>query len=159
MHQFMHHLIPCFMNHVDFKDCIYGLFISLSNAVFPQFCVSVLFSPLFRSQKWPKRVVGSTSTSNEGFDQIRFCTLQNAQNFGTLVKYRSIWGERQIDLDMLGSSIKHNLESRNWLPLCSDLMPPLAALIKEVYSNLYPFYFIWWSLLDYLDLRWRILYY
>ena len=30
-----------------------------------------------------KRVVGSTSTSDEEFDQIRFHTLPNAQNFET----------------------------------------------------------------------------
>ena len=83
-----------------------------------------------------KRVVRSTSTTDEDFDQIRFSTLQNAQKFEKLVKYMSIWGERQINLDELDYSIKYNPESRSWLPLCFDLVPPPAALIREFYLNL-----------------------
>ena len=83
-----------------------------------------------------KRVVGSTSTSNEEFDQIRFHTLPNAQKFETLVKYRSIWNERQSNLDELDLFFKQNLESRRWLPLCTSLVSPSAALIREFYSNL-----------------------
>ena len=66
-----------------------------------------------------KRVVGSTSIFDEDFDQIRFSTLQNAQKFEKLVKYRSIWGERQINLDELDPFVT-NLESRSWLSLCFD---------------------------------------
>ena len=82
-----------------------------------------------------KRVVGSTSISNEEFDQIRFHTLPNAQKFETLVKYRSIWNERQSNLDELDLFFKKNLESRSWLPLCTSLVSPSAALIREFYSN------------------------
>ena len=60
-----------------------------------------------------KRVVGSTSISNEEFDQIRFHTLPNAQKFETLVKYKSIWNERQSNLDELDLFFKKNLESRS----------------------------------------------
>ena len=52
-----------------------------------------------------KRVVGSTSSSNEEFDQIWFHTLPNAQKFENLVKYSSIWSERKINLDELVISL------------------------------------------------------
>ena len=140
----MYHLSLCFMHHVDFKDCIYLLFISLFNEVCPWFCVflplQILEIALKKSRNIKtkaKRVVGSISTFTEDFDQTRFCTLQNAQEFESLVQYRSIWVERQVNLDDLDCFVKHNLESRSWLPLCSDLMPPPAALIREFYSNLF----------------------
>ena len=52
-----------------------------------------------------KRVVGSNSTSDEEFYRIRFHTLPNAKKFETSVKYRSIWSERQINLDELNPFI------------------------------------------------------
>ena len=64
-----------------------------------------------------KRVPGSTSKLVEVFDQTRFLVLQNAHKFDALVKYRSIWGERQVSLDELYPSIRINLESRGWLSL------------------------------------------
>ena len=57
--------------------------------------------------------------------------------FDTLIKYKSIWPERQINLDELPLFVHRNLQCRNWLSLCKDLQPPLATLIKEFYSNLY----------------------
>ena len=135
------------MHHVDFKDCIYLLFISFSNEVCHWFCVFPLLQILEMAPKKSrniktkaKRVVGSTSASIEDFDQTRFCTLQNAQEFEPLVQYRSIWVERQVILDDLDCSIKHNLESRSWLPLCFDLMPLPIALIGEFYSNLFIYF-------------------
>ena len=83
-----------------------------------------------------KRVFGSSFEPIVEFDQTRFYTLQNEQKFETLVKYRSIWGERQINLDELDHSIHRNLESRKWLSLCSNLDFPPTTLIKELYSNL-----------------------
>ena len=83
-----------------------------------------------------KGVVRSTSTFDEEFDQIWFHTLPNAQKFETLVKYRCILSERQINLDELDPFFKQNLESRSWLPLCSGLVSPATALIRELYSNL-----------------------
>ena len=67
-------------------------------------------------------MVGSTSTSDEEFDQIRFHTLPNAQKLETLVMNRSIWSERKINLDELDPFVKQNLESRSWLPLCTGLL-------------------------------------
>ena len=58
------------------------------------------------------------------------------KHFDSLVKYRSIWGERQINLDKLDHFVFQNLKSRKWLPLYYDLVPPLATLIREFYSNL-----------------------
>ena len=60
-----------------------------------------------------KRVVGSTSTSDEEFDRIRFHTLPNAQKFEALVQYRFIWSERQINLFELDPFVKQNLDSRS----------------------------------------------
>ena len=62
--------------------------------------------------------------------------MQNAQKFESLVKYRSIWGDRQDNLDELDRSIHRNLDSRKCLSLCFDLEPPLATLIREFYLNL-----------------------
>ena len=77
-----------------------------------------------------KRVFGSSSEPVEEFDQTRFPTLQNAQKFESFVKYRSIWGERQVNLDELDCSILRNLESRKWLSLCFDLEPPPTNSIQ-----------------------------
>ena len=46
------------------------------------------------------------------------------------------WSTTKILLDELDPSICRNLESRVWLPLHHDLIPPPVALIKEFYSNL-----------------------
>ena len=42
-----------------------------------------------------------------------------------------------MNLDELPLSVHRNLQCRNWLSLCKDLQPPLAALIREFYSNLH----------------------
>ena len=73
-----------------------------------------------------KRVFESTSEPVEVFDQTRFHVFQNFQKFDTLVKYRSIWGERQVSLNELDPSIRRNLESRGCLSLCHDLIPSLT---------------------------------
>ena len=83
-----------------------------------------------------KRVFKSSFELVEVFDQTRFHVFQNFQKFDTLLKYRSIWGERQVILDELDPSIRRNLESKGWLPLCHDLIPPLATLVREFYLNL-----------------------
>ena len=84
-----------------------------------------------------KRVSGSSSKPVVAFNQIRFETVTNEQMFETLIKDRSIWAERQINLDELPLSVHRNLQCRNWLTLCKDLQPLPAALIREFYSNLY----------------------
>ena len=83
-----------------------------------------------------KRVSEFSSKPVEVLDQTRFHIFQNAQKFESLVKSRFVWSERQTNLDELDRSMYHNLESRKWLSLCSDLVPPPTALIREFYSNL-----------------------
>ena len=70
------------------------------------------------------------------FDQLRFEMHADEQTFETLIKYRSIWGERQINLDELHPSVRENLQSRHWLSLCTNIQSPPADLIGEFYSNL-----------------------
>ena len=70
------------------------------------------------------------------FDQLRFETHADKQTFETLIKYKSIWEERQINLDELHPSIHGNLQSRHWLSLCTNIQPPPTDLIREFYSNL-----------------------
>ena len=84
-----------------------------------------------------KRVSGSSSKPVVAFNQIRFETVTNEKMFETLIKDRSIWAERQINLDELPLSVHRNLQCRNWLTLCKDLQPLPAALIREFYFNLY----------------------
>ena len=83
-----------------------------------------------------KRVSESSSKPAEVFDQTRFHIFQNYQKFESLVKFRSIWGERQVNLDELDHSMYQNLESRKWMSLSSNLVPSPIALIREFYSNL-----------------------
>jgi len=73
-----------------------------------------------------KKVFESTSALVIEFDHIRF------PNF----KYRSIWEERQENLDELDPSIHRNLQSRNLLSLCSNFVCPPATLFREFYANL-----------------------
>ena len=83
-----------------------------------------------------KRVVGSTSASDEEFDRVQFHSLPNAQKFETLVQYKSLWSEEWINLEELDPFIWQKLDSRGWLPLCFDLVSPLVALIREFYLNI-----------------------
>ena len=52
------------------------------------------------------------------------------------MKYTSILGEREIVLSELDPSTRRNFVSRHWISLCEVSDPPLAALIREFYSNL-----------------------
>ena len=83
-----------------------------------------------------KRVSRSSFEPIVEFDRTRFHTLQNEQKIETLIKYRSIWRERQINLDELYRSVHRNLGSRKWFSLCSDLEPPPTTLIRDFYLNL-----------------------
>ena len=75
------------------------------------------------------------SSSRESFDSSRFQTLSDFQKFAILIKYRFIWSERVVVLDELSSSIGQNFEFKGWLSICSNLVSPLAAIIREFYSN------------------------
>ena len=50
--------------------------------------------------------------------------------------FRSVWAERKVNLDELDLEIRRNFERWGWLPLLEVEHPPLAALIREFYSNL-----------------------
>ena len=61
----------------------------------------------------PRRVKrGKSKTASEPevvFDQLRFEMHLGEQTFEILIKYRYIWGERQINLDELHPSVRGNL--------------------------------------------------
>ena len=77
------------------------------------------------------RNLASSSSTSPLVDRVRFLSAKTKEVYETLTKYRSIWGEREIVLDELDPSI-----CRNWVSLCGVSDPPLAALIREFYSNL-----------------------
>ena len=70
------------------------------------------------------------------FDQLRFEMHASEQTFETLINYRSIWRERQTNLDELHPFVRGNLQSKHWLSLCTNIRPPPADFIKEFYLNL-----------------------
>ena len=79
---------------------------------------------------------GSSSSGLAYFDRVRFLIDKCEETYETLTKYRFIWGEREIILSELDPSICRNFVSSNWVSLCEVFDPPLAALIREFYSNL-----------------------
>ena len=79
----------------------------------------------------------STTTSTLVFESDRFRTEKNQETYEKLNIYRSVWAERKVILDELDSAIRRNFESRGWLPLLDVQHPPIAALIREFYSNLF----------------------
>ena len=79
---------------------------------------------------------GSSSSGSAYFDRVRFLIDKCEKTYETLTKYRSIWGEREITLSELDPSIRRDFVSRNWASLCEVSDPPLAALIRDFYSNL-----------------------
>ena len=83
-----------------------------------------------------RRVHGAAFELEVVFDQSRFETHIDEQTFETLIKYRSIWGERKINLDELHPFVCRNLQFRHWLSLCTNIQPLPADLIREFYSNL-----------------------
>ena len=47
-----------------------------------------------------------------------------------------VWADSKVILDEVDPKICSNFERRGWLPLLEVEHPPLAALIREFYSNL-----------------------
>ena len=86
-------------------------------------------------KKKVKCVSGSSSQLVE-HEPTRFQTSASFEKYEKLIKFKSICGEREIHLDELEAPICRNLEYRGWLPLCQNLVPPPALLIKEFYANL-----------------------
>lgn len=71
------------------------------------------------------------------FDHIRFPDFENEKLFETMIEYRSIWEERQVNLDEIYPFFHRNLQSRNWLSSCSNLVCLPATLVREFYANLF----------------------
>ena len=136
----MHRMSICIIHHVDFKiTFLYPIY--FSNAVYP--CVFFVFLFLFlplRTQKWllrkPPLKVSKSTSSSKVFDSTRFHSFKNFEIYDTLIKFRSIWSERNVNLDELVPFVQQNLESRGWLSICSDLVSPPTTIIREFYSNM-----------------------
>ena len=122
MHQFMHHLCLCICIIQILKIAYILCLISLQCSLPLVLCFVLCFLSLYILAMAPKnarkfkskakRVSGSFSKPVEVFDQTRFHVFQKFQNFDSLVKYRFIWGERQVNLDDLDHSVFQNLEFR-----------------------------------------------
>ena len=57
--------------------------------------------------------------------------------FEKLNSKRKIWAKHSVILNEVNPAIKANLESRGWLSLLEIDHPPLTALIREFFSNLF----------------------
>ena len=78
----------------------------------------------------------TTSTSTLAFDSERFWFEKNQEAYEKLNIFRSVWAERKFVSDELDPKMRRNFEHRGWLSLLDISHPPLAALIREFYSNL-----------------------
>ena len=74
----------------------------------------------------------SSSSASPLVDRVRFLSTKIEEVYGTLTKYKSIWGEKEIILDEIDPSISRNLVFRNWVSLCDVSDPPPTVLIKRV---------------------------
>ena len=79
----------------------------------------------------------ATSTSTPAFNSDRFRFEKNQEAYKKLNIFRSVWAERKVVLDELDSEIRRNFKCRGWLPLLHFYHPPLTALIREFYLNLF----------------------
>ena len=70
------------------------------------------------------------------FRSDRFRSMKNQEAYEKLNIFRPVWAERKVILDEVDPEICRNFERRGWLPLLEVEHPPLAALIREFYSNL-----------------------
>ena len=77
----------------------------------------------------------TTSTSTLAFDSDRFRFEKNQETYEKLNIFRFMWAERKVVLDELDPKIRRNFERRGWLSLLDISHSPLAALIREFYSN------------------------
>ena len=70
------------------------------------------------------------------FRSDRFRSMKNQEAYEKINIFRTVWAKRKVILDEVDSEICRNFERRGWLPLLEVEHPPLAALIREFYSNL-----------------------
>ena len=78
----------------------------------------------------------ASSSSVPFFESERFLSEKHQETYEKLNLKRNIWAERNVLLDELDLEIRRNFEHRGWFPLVDISHPPLAALIREFYSNL-----------------------
>ena len=140
----MHHTNYNVMQHIIFQKFPIILSLTLLNAVCPWLCCVVLFMSLVMAHNvgWKfktraNRNPGSSFSGSTLVDRVRFLSAKFEKTYKTLTKYRSIWGEREVVLSELDPSIRRNFVSKNWISLCVVFDPPLTALIREFYKNLF----------------------
>ena len=80
--------------------------------------------------------IPSTSFVSPSMSQL-FKNDRCREAFEKLNSMRKIWAEHSVILDEVDPAIRANLESRGWLSLLEIDHPPLTALIREFFSNLY----------------------
>ena len=83
------------------------------------------------------RAKKTTVPSTPVFDSDRFRTEKNQETYEKFNIFRSVWVECKVILDELDPEIRRNFECRSRLPLLEVEHPPLFALIREFYSNLF----------------------
>ena len=131
--------------HASYRMIFYIVVFSLTlpNAVCPWFSLFSFFgfcfghsfpslSIMVRKTRTNKK---TTSTSTLAFDSDRFRFEKNQEAYEKLNIFRFMWAERKVVLDELDSKIRRNFERRGWLSLLDISHSPLAALIREFYSN------------------------
>ena len=86
------------------------------------------------------RAKKSSTSSSSDFQSDRFQFKSNQETNEKLNIFRSVWAKRKVILDEVNPKICRNFESQGWLPLLDVEHPPLTALIREFYSNLFIHY-------------------
>ena len=82
------------------------------------------------------RAKKTPTPSTPEFQSDRFRSMKNQEAYEKINIFRTVWAKRKVILDEVDSEICRNFERRGWLPLLEVEHPPLAALIREFYSNL-----------------------
>ena len=128
----------CALEHASYAHSLHASFsllfvdilcaLTLSNAVCPFFFLRVMVRKT-RAKK-------NTTSFSSNFQCSRFQFKSNQEAYEKLNIFRSVWVERKVTLFEVNHEIHRNFESWGWLPLLDVEDPPLAALIKEIYSNL-----------------------
>ena len=103
--------------------------------LFYVFCF-FLFFPTLSIIIRKTRAKKTTTSSTPAFESDSFRFEKNQETYEKLNIFRSVWAECKVILDELDPKIRRNFERRGWLPLLDVDHPPLAALIREFYSNL-----------------------
>ena len=79
----------------------------------------------------------ASSSSEHAFQSELFPNEKNKELYESLNIKRKIWAEWSVLLDELDPAIREIFLRRGWLSLLDIGHPPLVALIREFYSNLF----------------------